>query len=110
MPTHRTTTRKNKTHLKTTILPTLPPKIECLAEGFMAHPTDCAKYYVCISRINNTFQVFEMKCKLGTIWDREKEICSHRWKVRNPRCGPYITGKVKKTFYHNMKHRYLNRL
>ncbi|XP_043676832.1 P cell-type agglutination protein map4-like [Vespula pensylvanica] len=91
VPTHRTTTRKNKTHLKTTILPTLPPKIECLAEGFMAHPTDCAKYYVCIARIDNTFQVFEMKCKLGTIWDREKEICSHRWKVRNPRCGPYIT-------------------
>lgn len=75
--------------------PTIPTKVECIKSGYIEHPTDCSKYYICLARINGIFDVFEMVCEGDTIWDREKQTCSHPGKVRNSRCGSYTTGKIK---------------
>ncbi|XP_015171774.1 PREDICTED: mucin-2-like [Polistes dominula] len=89
------TTSEDDTDISTTNPPgpTVPTVVECIEQGFVEHPSDCTKYYMCMARVNSTFRVFEMICEGGTVWDRRAEACKHPFRVRNPRCSPFTTGK-----------------
>uniref|UniRef100_A0A1B0DBV8 Chitin-binding type-2 domain-containing protein n=1 Tax=Phlebotomus papatasi TaxID=29031 RepID=A0A1B0DBV8_PHLPP len=64
----------------------------CQGEGFVAHPTDCRKFYRCVSNENGGYNRYEFECGEGTAWDDSIQGCNHEHLVE--RCGGKATTAV----------------
>ncbi|CAG9584672.1 unnamed protein product [Danaus chrysippus] len=57
--------------------PSKPDDKECKAEGFVANPVDCHKFFRCVDNGKGGYNKFEFSCGEGTVWVQEIEACDH---------------------------------
>ncbi|XP_034126734.1 serine-rich adhesin for platelets isoform X2 [Drosophila guanche] len=61
--------------------PTSSPNTDgqCRAEGFMADPNNCSKFYRCVSNGKGGFTQIPFQCGAGTVWDQDLQTCNHNF-------------------------------
>ncbi|KAK0170330.1 hypothetical protein PV328_010905 [Microctonus aethiopoides] len=58
---------------------------QCQDEGFFPNPTNCRKFYRCVSTGNDKFIQYSFDCAPGTAWDQSLLTCNYIDKVAS--CG-----------------------
>ncbi|XP_063981086.1 uncharacterized protein LOC135164555 [Diachasmimorpha longicaudata] len=65
--------------------PVKPSSGSCEAEGFFADPSDCHKFYQCVSfdHSSKSFTKFKFNCGPGTAWDQNLQTCNYEDQVES---------------------------
>lgn len=63
----------------------MDPNNDCQYDGYIAHETDCRKFYRCVDIGNSTFMKHEFQCRKGFVWDQERQLCTYSW-LTSGRC------------------------
>ncbi|KAG8039206.1 hypothetical protein G9C98_003513 [Cotesia typhae] len=64
----------------------------CIDEGFMADPSDCQKFYLCMTMANHIYNKFAYSCPINSVWENEKQWCMASWATMRTECRSGSSG------------------